>query len=358
LSKGTKRVPVSELRSYAEAVLTAAGTVAADAKVVVDNLLDANLRGVDSHGISRLGIYCKRVELGLVARSTEVTVVRDCGIAALVSGNNGSGAVVGVKAMDLAIAKAKEFGIGVVGVKESTHCGTLAYYTSRAVREGLIGFAATNAPSTMPAWGARQPYFGTNPLSYAVPTGNPERPIVFDMATSTVARGKIILAAKNKESIPEGWALDKNGYPTTDGQAAFEGLMLPVGGHKGSGLALLVEILSGVITGAAIGPQMGHLYGDFAKPQGTGHFFAAMKTDLFLSQEEFQARIDHLCAEIRALPPAPGHQAVLLPGDPERQTKAERLENGIPLSQEVIDELIALGKCYGVDVADYLPKGI
>ncbi|WP_221038380.1 Ldh family oxidoreductase [Gelria sp. Kuro-4] len=341
------RIPASILRSYAEAVLIASGAVPEDAEIVADNLIDASLSGIDSHGISRLGIYCKRLKLGLVAHRTEVKVIRDAGIAALLSGGNGSGPVVGVRAMDLAIAKAKKFGLGIVGVRDSNHCGALAYYTSRAVTQNLIGFATTNAPSTMPPWGARVAYFGTNPLSYAIPTGDPERPIVFDIATSTVARGKIILAAKANKPIPEGWALDKDGYPTTDPKEALEGLVLPLGGAKGSGLALLVEILSGVMTGAAVGPQIGSLYDDFQKPQGVGHFFAAMQVGLLVSERDFYCRINELSKRLVALPPALGHEEVLLPGEPERRIKRERMDKGIPLTTEIMKELIAVGQSCG-----------
>ncbi|GEA17447.1 MAG: hypothetical protein PWR22_330 [Moorella sp. (in: firmicutes)] len=347
MAEGSVRVDAEQLRLFAEEVMMAAGCGEYDAKVVSDLMLDASLRGVDSHGISRLGIYSERIAKGLVDGVTKIRIERETSISALVDGGNGSGGVIALKAMELAMHKAKENGIGVVGVKNSNHCGTLAYYTAKAADEGLIGFAMTNAPTTMVPWGARKPWFGTNPFSYAFPVAGDD-PIVFDMATSIVARGKIILAHKNKKPIPEGWALDPDGQPTTDPAAALAGMVLPMSGPKGSGLALMVEFLSGIITGASFGPHVGPLYDNPHGKQDVGHFFLAMRPSLFIDLELYNARIKQAIAEIKALPPASGFDEVMLPGEPERRKKAERLANGIPLSLEVFEELKRIGAHYGV----------
>ncbi len=338
----------SALVDWGTRLFQAAGLPESEAHLIADHLVEANLRGVDSHGISRFGIYLKRIELGLTARETRLILEREAAAFALVDGGNGSGPVVAARAMEIAMAKAKDAGIGVVGVKNSNHCGCLAYYTQMAAEQGLIGFAATSAPANMPPWGGKKPYFGTNPFSVAVPAGE-ESPIVFDMATSVVARGKIILAQKEgKTAIPEGWAIDTEGRPTTDPTAALAGAVLPVGGPKGYGLALLVDMLSGIMTGAQFGPHIGDLYREFGRPQGAGHFFLAMRADLFIPLDEFKRRMDQMIREIRAVPRAEGVERIYLPGEIEAAVSERRHAGGIPLADEVIAELSGLGATLNV----------
>ena len=342
---GDLRVGHDSLRGFVDGVFTALGVP--ESREIADHLVLANLRGVDSHGVSRVGVYAERLEAGLVARETRLRVLHETPVSALLDGGNGPGIVVAARAMDIAARKAGESGVGAVSVRRSNHCGMLAYYTRRAAAGGLISLATTSAPANMAPWGGAERFFGTNPLSYGIPAGE-EDDIVFDMASSHVARGKIILAGKNGQSIPLGWALDPDGRETTDPGDALEGLVLPLGGPKGSGIAFLVEVLSSILSGANFGPHIPPLYDNPDEEQDVGHFFLALRPDLFQPRREFLGRMDGLIREIRAIRPAPGVEEVLLPGEPELRKEEERRENGIPLSHEVFEELTALSSRYGI----------
>ncbi|MQA08197.1 MAG: Ldh family oxidoreductase [Pseudonocardiaceae bacterium] len=335
------RIDSVELREMVEGIFTGCQVPDEQAGLIADHLVQANLRGVDSHGVSRVGVYVDRIEQSLVSARTALETVHETPVSALVDGGNGSGIVVAERAMRLAVSKALDAGVGLVSARGSNHCGMLAYYTAMAARAGLIGFAVTSAPPTMAPWGARTPFFGTNPLSYAIPMAERDD-IVFDMATSQVARGKIILAAKEGRNIPVGWALTTDGQQTEDADAALDGVMLPLGGPKGSGLALLVETLSSALSAAPFGPHIPPLYHNPDHTQQLGHFFMALRPDLFRSPSEFAATMTQLAGEITALPALPGHDRVYLPGEIEARTARDRVEHGIPISQEVRDELIRL----------------
>lgn len=344
-----ERVSQEPLRELVGEIFLATGLAGDDAATVAEHLVQADLRGVSSHGVSRTAIYVSRIQQGLVEPRPRMNELNATPVSALLDGGNGPGIVVASEATRTAIAKATESGIGAVSVRNSNHCGMLAHYTATAAAQGLIGVATTSAPPTMAPWGGTQPFFGTNPLSYAVPTPAGRPDIVFDMATSNVARGKIILAQQAGGSIPLGWALDPDGEPTEDSAAALAGSMLPVGGPKGSGLAMLVDILSGLLSGANYGPHMPQLYGNPDLPQNTGHFFLAMLPDLFTPQEEFTARVESMAEELGALPAAQGHTRVCLPGEPESECAVAYREHGIPLSLPVRWELARLATTLGID---------
>ncbi|GAA1772057.1 MULTISPECIES: Ldh family oxidoreductase [Streptomonospora] len=336
------------LRDLAAAVFTAAGMSGDDAAATARHLVEADLRGVDSHGVSRTAVYVHRLRRGLVTARPRRRVVTETPVSALLDAGNGPGIVAAEHAMRTAADKAAATGVGMVSVRNSNHCGMLAHYTAAAAREGLVALATTSAPAAMAPWGAKDPYFGTNPVSYAVPAPEGRPDIVFDMATSHVAKGKIILAGKNGQEIPLGWALDGAGRPTTDPAAALAGSVLPVGGPKGSGLALLVEVLSALFSGAHHGPHIPPLYDNDEHPQGLGHFFLAMSPAVFLPQEEFAARVGRLADEVAALSAAEGHERVYLPGEPEAERAAHRRTHGVPLSAEVRAELRAVAQELGV----------
>lgn len=337
-----------ELENLVREIFTASGVPEEESDEIAHHLVLANLRGVDSHGVSRVGVYVERLGLGLVSPTTQTQIVRETPVSALLDGGNGSGPVVAARAMRLAIAKAEEAGVGMVCARGSNHCGMLAYYTKMAAESDLIGLATTSAPATMAPWGAMERFFGTNPLSYAIPTPEREDDIVFDMATSQVARGKIILAAKDGRKIPLGWAIDPEGKPTEDAEAALEGTVLPLGGAKGSGIALLVEVLSSVLASTAYGPHIPPLYDNPTQEQGLGHFFFAFRPDLFVEREEFEERVSGMAREIRSLSPATGHERVYLPGEPEMEIERKRRKGGIPVSSEVFKELGELARSRGV----------
>lgn len=348
MSDETARVAKQNLESFVKEIFLKAGLDERQSGTIARHLVLANLRGVDSHGVSRVEIYVKRLEKGLVNKNFEPEISHETAISALIDARNGSGIPVSEYGIDVAIQKARQSGIGIVGIKNSNHCGMLADYVSKAVDEGYIALAATNAPSNMPPWGGKERFFGTNPISYGVPAGE-ENNIVFDMATSMVARGKIILAQKNKQEIPLGWALSPEGVPTTNADEALKGVVLPVGGHKGYGIAFLVETLSALFTGAAFGPYIGDLYKDLEKSQNVGQFFLVMKADLFQPMEVFTERVDQMIRELRLITLMDGADKIYLPGEIETQAYDDRILNGIPLSKEVIDELLKVASYYEVE---------
>lgn len=341
------RYGAEDLLNFCTSIFVKLGVEEEKARLLSDTMVQANLRGVDSHGVTRTGIYVERIRRGLVDPKTEPEIVKESPAMALIDAKSAIGQVVSYQAMKLAINKAREVGTGLVGVRGSNHFGAAAYYTMCALKEDMIGIALSNAPATMAPWGARSPYMGTNPISVAVPAKN-RLPIVFDMATSIVARGKIILAAQKGESIPEGWAIDTEGRITTDAQKALEGAVLPFGGAKGSAIAILIDVFSGILTGAAFGPHIGDLYRNFQDRQNLGHIFAAIDPDYFGDVENFKERVDQMIDEVKSLPPAYGVEEVLLPGEIEFRTEETRKKEGIPLEPEVEEMLQRLGKEFNV----------
>jgi LDH2 family malate/lactate/ureidoglycolate dehydrogenase len=336
-----------DLASFATQVVTRAGLPPADAEHVGRSLVRADLRGVDSHGVTRIPIYVERLRRDLVNKRPNIRIdVTGAGVA-VVDGDNGMGAVVGRRAMEAAIALAKDAGTGAVAVRGSNHFGTGAGYAYQAVEARCIGVACSNAPPTMAPWGGRVRYFGTNPLAVGIPAGR-YPPIVLDMATSNVARGKVILAAKRGEPIPEGWALDPEGRPTTDAEAALAGAVLPFGGPKGSAIALIIDVLSGVLSGANFSRHIPDLYDNLEERQDLGHFFLAVEIERFMRYDTFTARVDQMIEGLKECPPAAGHAEVLLPGEIEARTEVERQLRGIPVTGEIIDRLVAVGKELGV----------
>ena len=344
------RVSESELRRASSAVLEAAGLSAAHAATVAQGLVQAELRGQGSHGVSRLlDIYVERLQKRAVNPKPQMRVERQKGSTAVVDGDNGPGQVVGRYAMDVALDLAAAQGSGWVGVHHSTHYGAAAFYLQPATERGCIGVTTTNAPPNMPPWGGRQAYLGTNPLAIAIPTGE-YGPIVLDMATSVVAKGKIQLMAKEgRETIPENWALDAKGRPTQAIAAVLEGgMMLPVGGPKGYGLALAVEVLSALLSGADFGPHLGNMYRDFDRPQNIGHFFGALQIEAFLPLETFLNRIDTLVYEMKGIPRMDGIDEILLPGEIERRCEVRYREEGIPIDPDVYDEIARIAAQFDV----------
>jgi len=312
-----------------------------DAKEVADCLLQADLRGVDSHGMIRLPVYAERIRKGVVNPRPMPKVVRSSARTALLDGDNGLGAVVGSKAMEEAIKLAADGSISFVGVRRSNHFGIAAFYVQKAVRKGLIGCAASNAPPHMAPFGGRTRFLGTNPFSVGIPAGE-QPPLIFDASTSVVARGKIIVAAKEGKAIPTGWAIDRDGNPTTDAKGALAGSVLPFGGPKGSAISLIIDVLCGVLTGAAFGLTLNTLE-NLEAEQNLGHVFVAMRTDIFVTAEDFASRMDEILRTLKASPPAPNNEQVLAPGEIERHNEAKNRKLGVPVLPTVVDQLAALG---------------
>ena len=338
LKNGSAIIASSQLHHFIRNIFLRNGLSEEHAETASYALVKASLRGVDSHGVARTPMYCERLRLGVANPQPKITVSRVAPAVALVDGDDGLGLVVGKKGMAEAIHIAHEFGIGLVGVKRSGHYGMAALYILQAIAANCIGLAFTNASPALPVWGGRDKFLGTNPFAAGAPT-NGIPAFVLDMACSIIARGKLKFAAQRGEPIPEGLALDKNGHPTTDGKEAFEGVVLPSGGVKGAGLSMLVEILSGVLTGAAFGGKVRNPFTGLDGPQGTGHFFIALKAALFMSLDAFTQRMQTLAERVKAQPLAKGFEEIQLPGEPEHRTERVRLKNGIPLTPDVVAAL-------------------
>ncbi|TVR57839.1 MAG: Ldh family oxidoreductase [Spirochaetaceae bacterium] len=343
----TARFRPDALATFSTMCLAALGVSAADAQVVTDNLVYAELRGHASHGIVRLPVHAKRLVAGVVdpaGRPETATATMAVGV---VDGKNALGPVAGTYAVDRAIEAAERYGVGVFVARNSNHFGPAAFYSEIASERGLIGVAASNAPPNMAPWGGKDRFLGTNPFSVAVPAGRLGS-IVLDMASSLVARGKIILAAQKGDPIPVGWALDPEGNPTTDAAQALLGAVLPFGGPKGSAISLLIDVFSGVLSGAAYGRHLNTLE-NVSAIQNLGHFFIVLRIDAFIAEDEFRERVDDLIEQLKASPKAPGVDEILAPGEIERRRVAESKRSGIAVTGDVLAQLVDLAESLGVE---------
>lgn len=322
------------LHAFIVAALERAGARTDDARLTADGLVAADLRGVHTHGVLRTAIYVARLQRGSFNPRASLEVVSMRGPVTLVDAGAGLGIAMASRAMDMAVGLAQTHGVGVVGVRNSSHCGMLAALVVRAVAQGMIGIAISNADAQVAPWGARARFLGTNPMAVAVPAGQ-ESPIVLDMATSVVPHSRIQAAAGRGEPIPQGWALDAHGRATTDPNDALRGALLPFGGPKGSGVSLMIDVLAGLLVGALSGPDITPLYEDLDRSQGLGHLLIALSVEAFGSRVAFAERVDTLIRRVRALPPAEGHHRVYLPGEIEHERMVEYRDLGIPLPPEV-----------------------
>jgi ureidoglycolate dehydrogenase (NAD+) len=332
------RYAADDLRAFCARALEQAGARPGDAAVVADGLVTADLRGVHSHGALRIGIYVDRLRAGSINPAAELAIVRDSKAVVVADAQAGLGIAIAVQAMDLAIARAGTYGLAAVAVRNSNHCGMLAYHAMRALPAGAIGIAISNADSQVAPWGARAKFLGTNPLATAVPARD-ELPVVLDMATSVVAHAKVKGAADRGEAIPPDWAVDSMGHPTTDPAAALAGALLTFGGFKGSGISLLIDLLAGFLPGGRSGSEIVPLYQRLNEPQGVGHLFMALDVEAFEPLDAFTARVDETVRRIRALPPAAGATRALLPGELEYQRAREYASRGIPLPSDAVAEI-------------------
>lgn len=346
----TRVFPQTQLREFCERVFQSYTIPAEDARIAADVLIRSDLRGIDSHGVARLITYCDMLDLGRINPRPKPRVVRETPSTATVDGDNGLGLVVGPWANQVAMAKASSAGSGWVSVRNTNHYGIAGWYVLEALKRDLIGWSMTNTTKLVaPLWGAER-MLGTNPIAIGFP-GLEEPPIVIDLATCAVAYGKIEIARRKHQAIPDGWAIDREGRVTQDPEAMIEGgALLPLGsdrehgGHKGYALAMMVDVLSAVLSGANWGP----FTPPFALRQeiparsvglGIGHFFGAMRIDGFVEVEEFKRQIDDLVRTFRATRAMPGTQGPLIPGDPEREAEAQRSVHGIPLVLPVVEDL-------------------
>jgi LDH2 family malate/lactate/ureidoglycolate dehydrogenase len=338
------RFPADGLRGWTEQVFQQVGVSREDAAVLTDSLIEANLRGVDTHGITRmLCVYVERIRRGVLSPKTETVVLRDRPATALIDCKNGIGQVASGVAMRLTIQKARQTGTAFVATTHSNHFGAAAYWAMMALEHGMIGFSSTNAPAVVAPTGGRTPMLGTNPFAIAIPAGAAQ-PVVLDLATTVVARGRILLHAKQDKPLEPGWAFDERGLPTIDPHAALKGLLAPIGGYKGYGIALAIDLLCGVMTGSNYGCHFpGFLADNFERPTDVGSVFAALDVESFMDLKDFRAGMDRALAEIKACARAEGVKRIYVPGEIEFETKAERLANGIPIPGQVVKDFEALG---------------
>lgn len=351
------------LADFAKRVFMELDVPEEDALITADVLVQANLRGIDSHGLARLKRYVDGLRKGIMLPRPKIEVVHETAATAILDGGAGLGQPVGVRGMRLAIDKAQEVGVGFVAVRNSNHYGIAGYYSMMALEHDLIGLSMTNAASMVVPTFGRQGVLGTNPISVAAPTGK-ERPFVLDMATSVVSRGELEEYDRQGRETPLGWAVNAAGLPTTDAAAVLANLakragggILPLGGageelggHKGYGLALLVDIMCGVLSGAGYAD---HLYPKTADgkplPSNVGHFFGALRVDSFCPLEEFKARMDDIIRRLKGSAKAEGAERIYIHGEKEFEEEERRRREGVPLHPRVVADLRKIAEETGVE---------
>ncbi|MCL6563968.1 MAG: Ldh family oxidoreductase [Firmicutes bacterium] len=344
-----RRYAPARLREFAVSLLRAVGVPEEDGQITAHVLIEAELTGRHTHGLNRLPLYVERVERGLIRPVPELSWQGGGQPAvALLDGGNGLGPVVAWRAMEEAVARARRYGTAVVAVRHSNHCGAMSVYCHQAAQAGVVLMALTNSPPGIPPWGGRQAFLGTNPIAFGFPREPGQPPLVIDLATSVVARGNIIEAARLGQPIPEGWAIDAEGNPTTDAKQALAGAVLPMAGPKGYALALAVEVLSGVLSGAGVGPGVKNPYTE-AEESNVGHFFWALDVDAIRPRAEVLAAMTAMEAAMREVPPVPGGQ-VALPGDRSEAFRYEYSRDGIPLDEALVASLNQLAQRLGSDL--------
>lgn len=345
--KDVQRVRPEVAEHLVSHILRSAGVPSDQADQVARSLVLAELRGQASHGLVRLETYVKRLNAGLISKGLGPTLVSDVGALMIFDGHDGFGHVVGLHVMDACIERARATGVAAAAVRNSTHFGIAGVFALRAAAAGMIGLAASNGAARMPPVGTKTAVLGTNPLAIAIPASGSE-PLLLDMATSATALGRIIVAKERGERIPEGWALTKDGAPTTDAAVALGGLILPMAGPKGFGLAIVLEVLSACLSGAAIGQRAGSMYNTWDRPEGLGHFFLAISVAATGRAEAFLNSIGELARQVHAAASVDGSAHGLLPGEIEAQRETASRRDGIEIEPTVRTSLRRLAGEAGV----------
>ncbi len=345
-SSASRRVAPDDLVADVASILAAVGVPASDATIVADSLVMAERWGHPSHGVLRLSWYVKRIRAGVVSPVTRPEVLIDRGAMSLIDGRDGLGQVITVHAANDAVRRAQEHGVSVVGVRNSNHFGTAGYYTRLMAKRGCVGILTTNSSPAMAPWGGRTKAIGNNPWSVAAPAGR-YGTVVVDMANTQVARGKIYNARQRGLPIPEGWAIDEEGNPTTDPVRAIGGVLAPMGGHKGYAISMAMDILSGVLTGSSFAPNVVGPYVPDRR-SGAGHLVMALDVRAFLDEHDFEARIEQLIQNMKAVPLAPGFDEIFYPGELEDRSSRRADEVGVELPPKTVEELSVLADLLAV----------
>jgi LDH2 family malate/lactate/ureidoglycolate dehydrogenase len=342
-------ISAPELTILAAQLLDAISVPPAKSQLVAESLVAANLRGVDSHGVQLLPYYIEQIEWGDMDVQADGRVISENGSCLLYDGRNGIGQAIAENCCEHVTRIARVNGLAMVVARDSNHFGAAAFWAQKMAAVGQIGIVMCNASSLVPPWQGKEARLGTNPICMAVPGGE-ERPWLLDMATTTVAAGKIFKAMINGQpQIPAGWAMDSEGLPTTDTDIALKGLLMPLGGYKGSGLAMMAEILCAVLGGGAIGTEIGAIR-TRGKQVRVSQMFMAVDIARFISIDQFRARMDRLIRMMKSTPPAAGYSEVLVAGEPEWRMEQERGRSGIPVGHGTWHALCEAADRLGVAV--------
>jgi LDH2 family malate/lactate/ureidoglycolate dehydrogenase len=341
-----RKIPFELLKDFCREAYRKVGVPGDEAEIVADLLTRADLRGVETHGVTRLPIYIQRLQKGYVRKEAQISVVKEKGPTAFLDAQGSMGHLSAYRGMEKAIQKAEEHGIGWVSVKDSGHFGVAGLFPMMALKKDFIGYIVSNSAPMMFPWGGKQRIVGNNPLAYAFPADKCQ-PVVLDFSLSVVSSGKLILCRKKGETIPLGWAVDKEGVPTEDPYEGYEGggSLAPVGGHKGYGLVLAHEMLTAVLTGGKWTKNIKSLYEeDPSRIQGTCHSFMAIDPDCYIGREEFKKNMGAYIRSIKGSAKAKGTAEILVPGEPEHRTEMKFLKEGIPLPPNTVKELTTLAE--------------
>jgi len=332
-------ININELKNISEKILENCGVSKKDSRIVSDSIIYAHQAGQHAHGVTRIPIYVKKIKNGLMNPNAKMPKILDTGAVVVLDAENGLGQVAGVKGMRMAVDKAKKYGIGAVGVKNSNNFGTAGFIAGLATQKEMIGIVFANSSPAMAVWKGKKPILGTNPMAFAFPGSNNMQPIIFDMATTIVARGKIRSAVKLREKISPNWALDRYGNPTDDPIEALKGSMVPIGEHKGFGLSLVVDILAGLLTGAAFGGKVKQL-NNFAGFSNNGHFIIAINIKVFMETSVYEKKIVEL---VKRLKKSAGTAQIHIPGH-RNSSGFSRNNQKVILKKYFVDEINAVAK--------------
>jgi len=343
----TGRIDPDQLSDFATAVYAETGMPEADARLAADTLVQADLWGHQSHGVMRLSWCVGRLRAGVTKAVAQPEAVVDLGALAVIDGHDGMGQVITAHAAQEAARRAKAHGVGVVAMRNSNHFGTAMYYTLMAARQGCVAFLSTNASPAMAPWGGRKRLVGTNPWSVAAPAGR-HAPMVLDIANTAVARGKVYLARQKGLPIPPDWAISAEGEPTTDPTQALGGVILPMAGHKGYAIAVMMDVLSGVLTGSSFGTGV---FGPYQAEHrgGCGHLMIALNIEAIQPLVAFNTRMEKLIDELKSVPLAQGFDEVVYPGELEARNDARNRREGLQLPEDTLTDLRKLAQEAGTE---------
>lgn len=333
-------VHAEALTRFGTAVLESLGVPSEDAHLLADSLVVAELWGHSSHGMLRLPWYVERLRSGVMTAVTRPEIVMDGGAVTVMDGHHGIGQVLSARAVELGVDRARNHGISAVGVRNSNHFGTAAYFTRMAAKQGCVAILATNASPAMAPWGGKAKSIGTNPWSIAAPAGS-RGIVVMDIANTAVARGKIYLAAERGVEIPDTWAADEEGVPTTNAKEAIHGLILPMAGHKGYVISFMMDVLAGVLTGSHFGSNVAGPY-EANRPSGCGHLLITIDINSTMALADFEQRMEALIDEVKAVPKAHGIEEIFFPGELEDRNTAQLNEAGISLADTTWQSMVKL----------------